>query len=245
MVFSNEEAFDMLMVLGESQRCFRRAARLYAEKYPDRLHHSYNVFKRLANRVKSTSSVQPNASHRNEQIRRPVRNEIIVPVLAAINFNPQDSTRRLAIDAGSNHMTDWRCLNEPKMHPYHLSLHQALHENDFDNRMNFCFWAENQLQIDRFFHYKVLWSDEATFKSNGNVNLHNMHYWAENNPHWMREVDNQHVWSLNVWCGILGLQIIGPHFFERTLNGEVYEDFLLNILQQLLEDVPLNVRMSM
>lgn len=60
----------------------------------------------------------------------------------------------------------------------------------------------------------------------------------------MGEVDNQHVWRLNIWCGNLGNKIIGPHFFERTLNGEVYGDFLLNILPQFLEDVLLNVKIN-
>lgn len=110
---------------------------------------------------------------------------------------------------------------------------------------HFCNWAQNQLRIDNFFHHKILWSDEATFKSTGNVNLHNMHYWAKENPNWMREVDNQHIWSLNVWCGMLGLQIIGPHFFERMLTAAMYEDFLLNILPELLENVPLNLRLTM
>lgn len=141
-------------------------------------------------------------------------------------------------------MTVWHCLKETKIYPYHLALHQALQKNDFENRINFCSWAENQLRIYRFFHHEVQWSNKATFKSNGNVNLHNMHYWAEQNPR-MREIDNQHVWSLNTWCDILGNKIIGSHFFERTLNGEVYEDFLLNILPQFLEDVPLNVRINM
>lgn len=137
MVFSNEEAFDMLMVLGECQRCFRRAARVYAERYPDRQHYSYNVFKRLANRVRTKGTVQPNPSHRNERIRRPIRDDLLVPVVAAIHLNPQESTRRLAIDAGSNQMTVWRCLKDNKMHPYHLSLHQALSEDDFANRISF------------------------------------------------------------------------------------------------------------
>lgn len=105
MVFSNEEAFDMLMVLGKSQRCFRRAARLYAERYPDRQHHSYNVFKRLAERVKLTGSVQPNKCHRNNRIRRPVRDERIEAVVAAINLNPSNSTRKLSVDAGMGHVT--------------------------------------------------------------------------------------------------------------------------------------------
>jgi len=36
--------------------------------------------------------------------------------------------------------------------------------------------------------------------------------------------------------------IIGPHFFNDTLTGVVYNDFLQNILPQLLEDVDFAIR---
>lgn len=80
-----------------------------------------------------------------------MRDERIEAVVAAINLNLQNSTRKLSVDAGLGHMTVWRCLKEVKMHPYHLALHQALQENDFKNHINFCSWAENQSRIDRFF----------------------------------------------------------------------------------------------
>ena len=91
----------------------------------------------------------------------------------------------------------------------------------------------------------ILWSDEATFCCDGNVNRHNMHYWAEVNPHWMREVQHQARWSVNVWVGVLGDQIIGPFIFNETLNGERYLDFLTHQLPLLLEDVPLEIRCYM
>lgn len=45
-------------------------------------------------------------------------------------------------------------------------------------------------------------------------------------------------------CGVelLGTNVIGPHFFEGNLNGEMYLHFLRNILPELLEDVELDVR---
>jgi len=61
----------------------------------------------------------------------------------------------------------------------------------------------------------------------------------------MRTVPFQRPWSLNVWCGIVGNYIIGPHFFEESLNGEIYIDFLENIFPKLLEYVPLDLRINM
>lgn len=63
-----------------------------------------------------------------------------------------------------------------------------------------------------------------------------MHYWAAENPHWIRMVPNQHPWSVNTWCGIVADKVIGPHFFDGPLNGEMYNNFLNNNLPQLLND---------
>ena len=79
----------------------------------------------------------------------------------------------------------------------------------------------------------------------GNMNSHNMHYWANENPRWMRTVPFQHPWSVNCWCGIVGDHVIGPYLFEVRLTGQVYANFMQNRLSQLMEDVPLHVRMNM
>lgn len=52
-------------------------------------------------------------------------------------------------------------------------------------------------------------------------------------------------WSLNVWAGILGDQIIGPEFIEGHVNAENYSHFLQNRLHQLLDNVPLHIRRNM
>lgn len=98
---------------------------------------------------------------------------------------------------------------------------------------------------NRHFLSQILWTDEATFNSDGRVNVHNMHYWAAENPHWLVEVQHQGRWSLNVWCGILGGNIIGPYFFHQPLNGNAFLEFLVSQLPNLLEDVPLDLRQNM
>lgn len=49
-----------------------------------------------------------------------------------------------------------------------------------------------------FFH-QVLFSNESTFTNHDEVNRHNMHYWSVNKPHWIRQVECQRPWSVNVW----------------------------------------------
>ena len=95
-----------------------------------------------------------------------------------------------------------------------------------------------------FFNY-VLFTDEATFHKNGSVNRHNFHYYFTENPHFLRQIDDQHRWSVNVWAGIVGGNIIGPFFFNGHLNGQIYLQFLQNELPRLLADLPVNIRNRM
>ncbi|KAJ8944282.1 hypothetical protein NQ318_009659 [Aromia moschata] len=55
------------------------------------------------------------------------------------------------------------------------------------------------------------------------------------NPHWIIKAHTQHPQKLNVWAGIVANRIIGPFFFEETLTGERYLEFLQNDLQQVTE----------
>lgn len=46
-----------------------------------------------------------------------------------------------------------------------------------------------------------------------------------------------------MYGGILDDYVIGPYFFDTTLNGNTYTNFLLNKLPLLLEDIPLSLRL--
>ena len=96
-------------------------------------------------------------------------------------------------------------------------------------------------------HFWVIcfFSDKANVANTGNVNWHNIHYWANKNPRWMRTVPLQHPCSVNCWCGIVDDQVIVLYFFKGHLTGPVYAKFLQNVLPQLMVDVCLHVRMNM
>ena len=80
---------------------------------------------------------------------------------------------------------------------YRMSLHQDLYGNDFLERINLCNWIHRKMCIDVLFLSHVLFSEEANFENTGNVNKHNMNYWANENPRWIRTVPFQHPWSVN------------------------------------------------
>jgi len=72
-------------------------------------------------------------------------------------------------------------------------------------------------------------NDKATFHGNGNLNKYNSHYWSPVNPHWFREVLNQH----RIETFTFGLEYVIIkllHFFKRIINGLIYLDFFQNHL---------------
>ena len=129
---------------------------------------------------------------------------------------------------------------------------KLLHDQVMEEIPDLQRWSEivneivrGQTILDQIFLENVLFSDEASFSNHWGVNKHNCHYYAQNNPHKIREEHFQRVYSTNAWCGILENKIIGPQFFRQRLNGEVYLNFLRNILPMLLDEVDLQRRQNM
>lgn len=245
MSYSGEEARDMLMSLGQAGGRYRTAERLYRDRYPDRQHYSHNVFRRLYTR--SSSGTLLPTHNRGQQILRTARiNDAVIDIAAAISLEPHVSQRTLERESGLSLATINRIVRDQKLRPFHASMHQALQPGDPERRLNFCNWARDQIVATPDFFRSVLWSDEATFRSDNIINLHNQHYYAVENPHWMVEVDHQNVWSVNTWAGILDHHVIGPFFIEGNLNGEMYSDFLRDSLPELLLEagVPQQLRQT-
>lgn len=232
----------MVLVYGECRRNVNNALQVYAERYPDRRTPSRRSFYRVVTHFVQDGSVQPRQRRRQ---RSATSEENDTAVLAAVAFNPHVSSRNIARESGISQTSVMRILHRQKFHPYHVSLHQELHGNDFARRVQFCEWAHQQIRGQQIALRQILFSDEAHFTNHGEVNRHNMHYWATENPRWLRQVEHQRPWSVNVWCGIMGDHIIGPYFIDGTLNGQKYADFLTNELPLLLEDVSLQDRLNM
>ena len=80
----------------------------------------------------------------------------------------------------------------------------------------------------------VCFSDEATFHVSGKVNKHNIRIWGSQNPCEVLERDNP---KINVWCGLMHNQIIGPFIFaESTITANIYLDMLKHYVVPQLEE---------
>lgn len=238
--YTPTEIVDILLILGETHNVFRAAERLYRERYPNRRHPSANTIRQLATRARH--------GHLRRQRQHKIYDENdprVLVILAYIHLDPQTSSRIIERETGIPYRTVLNILKKLNYHAYHITLVQALGANDMLRRVHFCNWALERIQeTPDFFNY-VMFSDEATFKSNGNLNTHNCHYYSDVNPHWHRAVDTQHRWSLVVWCGIVNGYLIGPYFFDQNVTGLSFLEMLRDHLPHMLENVDLNTRINM
>lgn len=241
--YNLQERIDMIMIIGQCEENCLLASRVYTQKFPERKHPDRRVFERLLRDFRGTGSVAYAKARRRTVF---VGNEDTeMNILCTIIENPHISQRQISQNMNVSRRSIGRIIKKYKYHPYRTILHQALSNEDFDNRLDFCMWVmEKSGQNENFFNF-VMFSDECTFHNNGLVNRHNFHYYSDENPHLLRQIDHQHRWSINVWAGILDNKIIGPHFFQGALNGEMFERFLRDNLPMLLDDIPLEIRRTM
>lgn len=224
----------MILALGAAGRQRRQAARIFQSWHlgtrpsPMTIVNTYETLK------------QTGSFTRKRKKASAISDEARSDVLSFMAANPHASVRNVSTETGVPKSTAWRILKTAGLHPYHLQLHQCLEPRDLQNRLSFANWILIQQEQDDDFLSKVLWSDEASFSRNCQVNVHNAHYWSERNPCWLRRSRHQYQWSFNVWCGIYGSTIVGPLFFDNTLTGKRYvSEILKGPVEDFCNDVPL------
>ena len=79
----------------------------------------------------------------------------------------------------------------------------------------------------------IIFCDESIFYLNGCVNRQTTRYWAESNPGWCAEVNTQNDVRVMVWGGIWGDKVIGPLFFENTVNGKTFTEMMKNEVKKV------------
>lgn len=214
MNFPEDELAKMVYVIGESHGSCVLAARIYNQRYPERRQPQIKAFKRVKARFEENSTVRYSKPVKPNHI---LTTEMQIDILLEATENPQIGQRKLSRQLDISKTSVQKCLRANKYHAYHFQKVQRLRDEDFPRRVEFCQWALNKINEDRFFLHKVLFMDESTFHKNGQPNSRNHHHYADVNPHLIRQTHFQDRWSINVWGGILGLYVIGPFFFLKAL----------------------------
>lgn len=242
-LFSNEEMRDMVCIYAKENFNGRRACRRYLESYPNRLQPNHKLFKNLYDRLGDTGSFRP----KRRDAGRPttVTPEQEEDILLRVTENPEISLRRMSAAVVVPKSSIHRLFHNEKLYPYHFSPVQNLLPADFPDREQFCLRFLDRHNDDPHFLSKVLFTDEATFTRRGVFNFRNKHVWDNENPHVLRERHFQHEFKINIWCGIVGNHVLGPVELPYNLNGRSYLHFLEHDFEELIDDLPLNVRHNM
>lgn len=227
----------MIFLYGRCNGNAEASAREYRRKYPNRRRPSAKVFYSVYQHLLDNGCF-PGVGARAERMER--QNETR-RILRMVHRSPSISTRRISSRLTVPQSKVWRTLKRESLYPYSVQQVQNLQPGDHVQRLNFCTWLTNNSKLCK----SILFTDEATFTRDGSHNSHNTHWWSEKNPKKTTERNFQHRFSVNVWCGMIDNQLIGPHTFEGKLTGDMYLHFLQNELPSLLEDVPLKTRLRM
>ena len=215
-----QKYFDIFMVPGECRKHYRNAQDLYTARYPDRRQKSHMALKRLADRFCRFGAVK-----QTQVKRRSIVNENNGAALSAIaTLNLHASSRQMEKKSGISSRSVLRIFHQHKFHPYRMSLHQDFYGNDFLKRVNFCNWIRRKTRTDVSFCH-VLFSDETNFANTGNVNRHNMHYWANKNPGWMRTVSFQHLWFVKCCAALSAITLLVHIFLKVAWLGKFTKTF--------------------
>lgn len=232
--YSLEERCEIIILYGENQRHLSNTARDFNIKYPDRSKICTSTVSRIVQRFIETGNVSDRKSTGRP---RTSTNELNTErCLSLVAINPKSSTRKIAQEINVGHASVCRILKRHKMHGYKMQIHQGLHAEDKDRRMEFCNWVKQQVQdINRH----IIFSDEAIFHLSGHVNKHNSRYWSDTNPFWVEETSQVDP-RVMVWCAMHDDTIIGPYFFEGSVTGHTYVHMLQEVLNPYLENMPLS-----
>lgn len=178
-----------------------------------------------------TGSVNPPCKCLKEQRPQSEESEMReIMVRNMIANNDTLSTRAVAEDPDINagKSTVHRLLKRNSYKSFKVKTTQEIFPADHGRRMEFCEDMMDRINNNDQFLQNILFSDESTFPLHGRHNPSVVRYWSQENKHRRITLRTQYPQKLNVWAGILGDTIIGPHFIEGNLNGQKYLELLQN-----------------
>lgn len=87
-----------------------------------------------------------------------------------------------------------------------------------ERRLDFCLFCQGEYFNDNSFLGNILFTDQATFTTNGTVFTQISRFWARENPHWMLNVKREYSQKIKN-------RLAGPVFFKKPLNSERFYNF--------------------
>lgn len=206
-----EEKIEIVLIVGENYKTHREAAIIFNNRHPNKnINHS--TVTKIVNKFKSTGSIKNNFNGKRQKLVADENTQF--EVMLSVVANPKLSLRKRKSLMQQNVSKDTvaRILKLNKYKPFKPKIVHTLKERDYDRRFDFCCLIQGELEEDPFFTRHIIFSDEATFSSNGTVSSQHFRWWSEENPNFIIKSHDQYSFKTNVWCGIYKNRLIGPFF---------------------------------
>lgn len=238
MSYSVEERLQLYECYIRNNRNSLLALREYRTLHPNNRVPTKQIFSRIL-RDLANGVVVNKGRNRPKNV---LTEEKQLEILLYFEENNETSQRTAELDIDNvSRRSIGRALDMHGYHPYKFTLVQELHAGDPERRLAYCsLMMEDHFQNSIF--QNILWTDEATFNTSGVFNRKNTHYWSSYNKHLIKPIQRQGRQSVNVWCGIIRDRVIGPIFYDRTLNGARYLNLLTNEIWPIINQLPVNLR---
>jgi hypothetical protein len=161
--------------------------------------------------------------------------DVLSSVLSSIYQQRGKSLRACASENDMSLTTTQRVARHTlKLYPYCLILVQALSFYDKVVRVEACHRLLELLNTG----IEVVYTDEASFRTDGHVNTWNCRMWEYERPDNFVAESSQSAKQLTVWAGMSRDHLFGPYFFPSTVTGDSYraiisEMFIPDILERV------------
>lgn len=233
--YSNEDFLNLLIIYGECNRIIARTCRVFADRYPNKPRPDNKTVRILLKNCLEFGSFHPKISRVKPLLDD---EDVEINVLAFFAAHGEASVRDAATHLRLPFKTIHRILKKHKWKPFCYATAQHLEAGDFIRRIEFCEWFLLRTQEEDNFPSCVIWTDEAKFCKNGMFNRRNSHFWSDENPHMIRDVNFQVSWQFNVFCAVKNNRILCLHFYDENLNSPRYLDILQTVVQPALRNLP-------
>lgn len=235
--YSKSDILNLFYIHGECNKIISRTCRRFNEVYPNLPAMNERKFRRIERNYLNFGIVDAPRNQVN-WVTGDGDNEI--NVLGYFYAYPHASISSAAVDLGISRTSIWRILQKHNMHDYKFIRLQALQREDPPKRVEFCEMLLTCTYEDPNFLKKIIWTDESKFSHEGIFNRRNNHFWASENPHFVREREYQQKFGFNVFCLLMDDKL-SICIYEENLNSIKYLDILKTTVSEFLDNLPLNI----
>lgn len=220
--FTNEEVATVVsyaIAFDNCEEALRRFKSKFGKEGPQ-----VRTLRKWRQRFLETLSVQPRKSGADQSHRR-VSDELRQSVVDSFHDEPRSSQRQVSREVGVSLSSVNRIVKTEGLHPWKFTPVQELKDVDYPKRLLFCSQILQREEERPNWSNNIVFSDEASFHVNGQVNLHNSFYYAADNPHLTTEKPMKSP-AVTFWVMISYQHGLTHRVIYDTVNSENYASIL-------------------